>query len=146
MPGERIDGLDGVLAKLKSLEGKAAKKIVRHSLRAGAKPLRNEMKRNARKFDDPATSEAVYKQIATRSIPKRTLKRFDFDEGVSTGVKDSKPGQPYHYGLFLERGTAHMPAQPFIRNSADNTRTEVFTAVSDDLWDGITKQVSAKGK
>jgi HK97 gp10 family phage protein len=138
----KIEGLDGVLKELRKLEGKQAKKLVRHSLRAGAKPLRNEMKRNAKTFDDPETGQAIYKQIATRTIPKRTLKRYGFEAGVSTGVKESGKDEPYHYAQYLERGTSKMAAQPFIRPAIDTTKDIVFTAVSKDLWSGIKNTIT----
>lgn len=135
---EKIAGLDGVLSRLQTLEGKEARKIVRHSLREASKPLRNDMKRRAKRFDDPATPERLYRQIKTRTIKKRTLKRFSFDEGVATGVINDPQ---YFYAKFLEFGTRYMQAQPFIRPAADAERAEMLRIVVDDLWNGISTQM-----
>lgn len=145
MAREKIDGLDGVLKNLRQLEGKNSKKIVRHSLRAGAKPLRNDMKRRAKALDDPSTEEKIWKQIGTRAMKKKELKNSSFDFGVSTGVKNAKPGEPYRYALFIELGTVNQRPMPFIRPAADATKGEVFRAVTADLWDGIKKQVTKGG-
>src|SRR5690625_1027438 len=144
MAKQKIDGLDGVLKNLRQLEGKNAKKIVRHSLRAGARPLRDDMKRRAKAIDDPSTEEKIWRQIGTRAMKKKELKNNSFDFGVSTGVKNSKPKQPYHYAMFIELGTVRQRAMPFIRPAAETTKGEVFKTVSADLWDGIKKQ-AAKG-
>lgn len=132
-----IQGLEGIKQNLDRLEGKQAKKLVRHALREAAKPIQAEARQQAKAFDRPETPDAIWKNIATRAMKARAVKRKGADLGVKIGVKHSNRGEPLHYAVFLEHGTSEMAAQPFLRVAADTQQTEAINRFADDLKQGI---------
>ena len=138
----KVEGLEGIKRSLSELDAKVQKKVTRHALRAAAKPIQAEARRQAKQFDRPETPDRVWKQITTRSLPKRAVKASGGDLGVAIGVKDSKPGETFHYAKFVLLGTSQIQANPVLRRSADTKQTDALNAFADDLWDGIRKQTS----
>lgn len=136
-----LQGLDGIKANLDQLRGKQAKKLVRHALREAAKPIQNEARQQAKQFDRPETPDAIWKNIATRAMKARVVKRKGADLGVKIGVKHSNRGEPLHHAVFLEHGTSEMAAQPFLRPAADTQQNEALDAFADDVWQGIRNTI-----
>ena len=138
-----ISGLEGIQENLNALEVKMQKKLVRHALRAAAKPIQAEARQQAKQFDRPDTPDPVWKQIATRAMKKRQVKRHGADLGVKIGVKASKPGEPFRYAFYLEHGTSEMAAQPFLRPAADTQQSEAIQAFAKDLKQGISNTINS---
>jgi HK97 gp10 family phage protein len=152
-----IKGLAPVLAKLKALSGKPAKKAIRAALRKGANIVKASAQTRARQFDDPATPENIAKAITVGS-KKTKGDEIGMRVGVKGGAKqyannaknrrDGKAGKQYEtggnvfYWRFLEFGTQNMPAQPFMRPAlAENVPKVTVTFVS-ELDKAIDKIVS----
>ncbi len=142
MAKAQMDGLAGVLDNLRALESKSAKKIIRHSLRAGAKPIQAEARQQAKRFDRPGTPSPVWKQITTRALKKRAANAYGAGFGVRIGVKNAGPGEPFNYARHLEHGTSSMAAQPFMRPAVDTKQQEALNAIAADLWAGIRKHTA----
>lgn len=135
----RIEGLDGVLDAMAKLATKAQKKAINHALRAGAKPILNHARRLAAQFDDPATSEKVFMEVAVRQRNKEARKQ-GYDAGVGVGVLNASKGKDFHYSWFLEEGTSHMPAQPFMRPAMNAQADTAMNAIVSDLQTAIFKE------
>lgn len=130
-----IGGLDGVLDAMSKLESKVQKQAVSSALRAGAKPIQSAARRNAQAIDDPATGEKIYKQITTRALTKKQTRALGADAGVGVGVLQTR--DVYHYAWFVEEGTAHMKAQPFMRPAGESESGAALNAIAASLQQSI---------
>jgi len=142
-----IEGLDGVLDAMSKLTDKVQRKAVTSALRAGAKPVQAAARRNAQAIDDPATAEKIYRQITTRALGKKLVRKLGADAGVGVGVLNShndhkrdqkKDGvDAYHYAWFIEEGTAHQKAQPFMRPAGESESGAALDAIAASLKQSI---------
>lgn len=141
--GVHISGLDGVLDSMSKLTDKVQRKAVYSALRAGAKPIQAAARRNAQAIDDPATAKAIYSQISTRVLSKKTTRKLHADAAVGVGVLQSHNakggGEPdaYHYAWFAEEGTAHQRARPFMRPAIESEHETALAAVVESLQQSI---------
>lgn len=108
-----LQGMDVLLGKLKTLEQEPRKKTTRFALRKAANFVRDDAKQRASRFDDPQTPSNIPDSIVVKADTKHTRRTGDLK--MSVGVKGgAKTGGTYHW-RFLEFGTEHMAAQPFMR-------------------------------
>lgn len=149
----KIDGLDEVERKLKSLPVKFGNRAMRRALRKGANLIRDAARTNARRVDDPQTPEVIAKNIVTQSMSrarerqagaigmrvgvlggaksyKKGSRRGKEGTAYVTGGDKSNPGGDTFYWRFLEFGTSEMKAQPFMRPAMASQASAVFTTVA----------------
>lgn len=131
-----VEGLDQLLDNMSRLTDKIQKKAVNKALRQGANVILKEARTRAKALDDPETPERIYMQIKTRSNTKGA-KYEDYDAGVKVGVVGAKHGGEYARAWFLEEGTAHQPAQPFMRPAANVKSGEALTTIIKSLQQSI---------
>lgn len=136
MADVHITGLDGILDAMSKLTSKVQKKDVSHALRAGGKLILNDARTRAAAFDDPMTHERVASQIAMRANTKYA-KRQGYDLGVAVGVLNANKKGDFHYSWFLEEGSAHVRAQPFMRPAAESQADAALNAIVTDLQQSI---------
>ena len=125
-----IKGLDEIQRKLKSLPDKIGRNAMKRSLRKGANVIRDAARGNAKRLDDPDTSESIAKNIAVQSGNRRRERQDGgpvMRVGVMGGARDmgkygefkgagkGNPGGDTFYWRFLEFGTSKMAARPFMR-------------------------------
>lgn len=91
-----VKGLDTLLWRLETLPKKAALKVFRQSLRAGAKIIQTDAKQRA-----PVKSGALRKSVKVRA---RKRSRSGIGVRVSTSADDSAWGGDQFYGAFQEFG------------------------------------------
>ncbi|MFU8927558.1 HK97-gp10 family putative phage morphogenesis protein [Acinetobacter puyangensis] len=147
-----ITGLDEVSKKLKTLgNDKVAKRIARKSAREGMKLVQAAAKQNAESVDDLDTKEKIANNIVIRSgrindkgaIRMRVgvlggAKSYAAASGEVQGAGKNNPGGDTFYWRFVEFGTKHSAAKPFMRialfNNIDSTTNkfaEVFMGETD---------------
>lgn len=135
-----MEGLPELLGKLDTVSSDIKYKGGRFALRRAAQAIRNNARENAARVDDPATPEDIAKNIVERWNGRLFKRKGDlgFRIGVlggarnyesygefTTGKKASmNPGGDTYYWRFLEFGTSHMAAQPFMRPAADKAGQE----------------------
>lgn len=102
--------------KFSRLTGAEQKKIVRQSLREGGKIVMQRARELV-----PKEEGALRQSIKMRSS-KRSRKRIGVQifAGAKTGKEVLKKG----YVSFVELGTQHQPAQPFLRKARDERRRQ----------------------
>jgi HK97 gp10 family phage protein len=116
-----IEGADEVIKTLEDL-GLEAEKILQDAARKGGEIALRE---------------------ARKRCPERTgnLKRsLKVDNGKTTTSKAEVKvthGKKEFYGTFVELGTSHMKAQPFLRPAVDENRAEISKAVKDEIVKAI---------
>lgn len=124
----KLDGLDALKATLARLPGVLEEKVLRAALRAGAQVIRKDAQarvkvlQEATPYRKPGTvRDAITvrrsKQdklgvfIGVKPLGKKQIAAFKKDGG---GAGARNPADPF-YWIFLEFGTANMPAAPFLR-------------------------------
>lgn len=128
----KINGLDELQAKLKSVSEDTQNKGGRYALRKAAQVIQAKAKQNAERVNDPATPKEIAKNITIRWSGKRFKRTGDlmFRVGVLGGAKGfaaasgevkgrgkGNPGGDTYYWRFLEFGTSKIAAQPFLRDA-----------------------------
>lgn len=162
----RLTGLEELEVKLKALPEDMKYKGGRAALRRGANIVRDAAMLNAAGVDNPETRQSIAKNIVVR-WSSRTFKRtgdLGFrigvlggarqdsqaykDLGVYKGKGKDNPGGDTFYWRFLEFGTEHSRAMPFMRRAlSDNAQkvTDEFIKQYGKAIDRILKK-AAKGK
>lgn len=117
-----IHGLDAVLGKLEAVKGEARKKSTRFALRKAANVVRDNIKANALRLDDPSTANSIAENVVVRADNQyfRQIGDIKMSVGIRGGARSKKknasnPGGDTYYWRFLEFGTENMAAQPFMR-------------------------------
>ena len=125
-----------IAAKLETLSKRLNKRVTRDALTTGAEAIRGPAARNAPRRS-PAPDMADNIQVMTaRARP-----------GETAAVKMG-PTTHHWYAFFVEHGTMHMSAQPFMRPAFDQHWRSALEIVRDAFWTelaavGVSRSVSA---
>ena len=117
--------------KLKQLESKIEKKLVRQALRAGAKVVAEEAKQLA-----PVDTGELKSKIKVWAL-KRSRKRI----GVLVGTSAKEYTGDQFYAAFVEYGTKDQPAKPFLGPAAEAKGPEAAAVVEKTLAEGIEREI-----
>lgn len=130
MPNQvTIQGLDELLRKLSNIESLVEqKKIVARSVRAGA-----EIVQAAAKAAAPRGKTGNLAESISISVTEQT---------ASHAFGLIGPSRRGFYGLFLELGTAHIVARPFLQPAFDSVADEAYQAIADVLRDEIEAEAT----
>ncbi|APC45954.1 hypothetical protein QHH_42 [Halomonas phage QHHSV-1] len=160
MDGE-IQGLEAVIGKLKALEELPRQKTTRFALRKAANLVRDAAQANASRLDDPTTSQNIAANIAVALDKKRY--RQDDEIKMRVGVKGGargfaaavgelrgqgkgNPGGDTYYWRFLEFGTEHMRAQPFMRPALESNSGAATGEFVSQFEKAITRAIRRANK
>lgn len=137
----QIHGIDELNRKLKLLaSSKAAKRIARKAARQAMNIVRDAARVNAKGIDDPETVEKIWKNIAVSGGKTRNQNEIVMRVGVRGGASFSNKNPPKVSGgdtrhwRWIEYGSAHNVAVPFMRPALNNNIQEVtnkFSSVFD---------------
>lgn len=137
----QIHGIDELNRKLKLLtSSKAAKRIARKAARQAMNIVRDAARVNAKTIDDPETVEKIWKNIAVSGGKTRNQNEIVMRVGVRGGASFSNKNPPKVSGgdtrhwRWIEYGSAHNVAVPFMRPALNNNIQEVtnkFSSVFD---------------
>jgi HK97 gp10 family phage protein len=126
---QQIQGFDDLAAKLREIPKAMRKRVLRNSLAAGARLVRDAARRSAPVLSAAAARKAPYRTpgLLKNSVVVRTSKqdRRNGNVGVFVNVRPAKSGMrgaksksdPF-YWRFVNFGTAKMPARPFLSGAA----------------------------
>ena len=107
---------------------------VNRALQAGAKPIEEQMLRNA-SSNPKIITDALHSSIHTGSVKKRRMG----GKGVTIGVHRKEKGAfyatPVEYG---HGGPAPAPAHPFVRPAFDTKVEEAYGIMKDILRDELS--------
>ncbi len=129
----KIDGAKELEKKLLSFEPKLARRIVRQTLRAAAKPILAAAKANV-----PVLTGAL-----KESLKLRVMKKAKHRYGILVATAKGWFKGDTYYGAFVEFGTSKMAAKPFIRPAFDSEKENAERIIIDDLKQGI-EQIGAE--
>ncbi len=120
--------------KLRKLEPKIGKKVIKGALREAAKMILKVAKQKV-----PVDTGALKKDLKVRAM-KRKKGRYGVLIGTAAGWGKGKT----FYGAYLEFGTSKRPAKPFLRPAFDETKEAVIRRLKRRLKVGIER--AARGK
>lgn len=139
----KIEGLDGVLAKMRGLAPKLLKKGLRSAGTKAMRIVRDEARRVARSFDDPESGSNIAKNIITR-YDQRGSKREGgavTKVGVMGGARPLPGREDTGHWRLIEFGTQDTRAQPFMRPALANNIDQVTNTYVQVLNAEIDKAV-----
>ena len=130
-----IQGLNGVVNKMRTLGPRLRKKGLRKAARAAMSIVRDAAKANAKAIDDPATREKVFRNIITQEATKQSRREGGvvMRVGVRGGASSNQhstdasgnPGGDTRHWRYIEFGTEHIGGQPFMRPAFSNNVSAV---------------------
>jgi HK97 gp10 family phage protein len=145
----KIQGLDGVLAKMREVTAQVTLKAVRGSASKAMRIVRDAARANARRIDDPASAADIAKNIAVSTKVYPRLGEVRSRVGVRGGARpdSSRNPDPNNTGhwRYLEIGTSEIAARPFMRPALENNIDRVTNTFVADLNTNIDR-VAAKSK
>ncbi|WP_445621340.1 HK97-gp10 family putative phage morphogenesis protein [Kushneria sp. Sum13] len=150
-----IEGVNSLNAKLEEVSSDVKFKGGRFALRKAANLVRERVKDNARRLDDPETANNIADNIAVRWDSKKFRATGDlhFHVGVRGGARSRQenlqnPGGDTFYWRYLEFGTENIPAVPFIRPAlaeSTNAATQEFVTHYGKAIDRAIKRAAKNG-
>lgn len=141
----QIEGLEPVLAKMKSVKEEVSQKGVRSAAIKAMRIVRDAARAKARSLDDPTSPNAqIFKQIRT-SYDARNSKRIGgvfVKVGVSGGARP-RPGRSDtgHWRL-LEFGSENNKATPFMRPALESNIQAVTNKLVAEIIPAIDKALA----
>ena len=121
------NGIEDFKKALEALDKKLRNRVITQAMRAAAKVLANEIKSRA-----PVETGGTKKSVKVRA-GKRKKDQISMRVEVSGGSGEAFVG-------FLELGTKHNAANPFVRNSTADKRDDCL----DLMFSQITKAIEEK--
>jgi len=145
----QIHGIDELNRKLKLLtSSKAAKRIARKAARQAMNIVRDAARVNAKTIDDPETVEKIWKNIAVSGGKTRNQNESVMRVGVRGGASFSNKNPPKVSGgdtrhwRWIEYGSAHNVAVPFMRPALNNNIQEVTNKFSSVFEAELDKELA----
>lgn len=145
----QIHGIDELNRKLKLLtSSKAAKRIARKAARQAMNIVRDAARVNAKTIDDPETVEKIWKNIAVSGGKTRNQNEIVMRVGVRGGASFSNKNPPKVSGgdtrhwRWIEYGSAHNVAIPFMRPALNNNIQEVTNKFSSVFEAELDKELA----
>ncbi|WP_098732992.1 HK97-gp10 family putative phage morphogenesis protein [Acinetobacter baumannii] len=144
----RIEGLPDLENKLRQLaDEKKVKKITRQAARKAMNIVRNAARENAKRVDNKKTSEKIWKNISTQAGKTRNSRTIKMRVGVRGGASFSDPNPPETSGgdtrhwRWVEFGSSHQPAIPFMRPALANNIEKVTTKFSESFSEALNLEL-----
>lgn len=145
----QIHGIDELNRKLKLLtSSKAAKRIARKAARQAMNIVRDAARVNAKTIDDPETVDKIWKNIAVSGGKTRNQNEIVMRVGVRGGASFSNKNPPKVSGgdtrhwRWIEYGSAHNVAIPFMRPALNNNIQEVTNKFSSVFEAELDKELA----
>ena len=130
-----IHGFEELDAKLKRLSRGTAGKIMRRSLRAGAKIIAAEARARA-----PRQTGRLAKSIKVRAASTR--KRGEVAIVVRTGQSDNLFVGDTYYGAFQEFGTDYTLRKPFLQPAFEAGKQQAVNVIRQTVSAGIVREAT----
>ena len=155
-----IEGMDQFKRKIEQLSNpKKVKQIARKASRQAMNIVRDAARNAAKAIDDPETAEKIYKEIVVQSGKSRNSNEVKFRVGVRGGARipyagnddnrrAGRIGKSYQvegkvfYWRFIEFGTSHQAATPFMRPALSQNIDKATTKFVQVFDAEITKALS----
>jgi HK97 gp10 family phage protein len=139
----RIQGLDGVVSKMRGLAPKLQRSGLKKAARRAMNIVRDAAKAKAKAIDDPETAAKIWKNIVTQDSAREgtqvggVVMRVGVRGGAGSNQysKDASgnPGGDTRHWRYIEFGTEHNPAVPFMRPALSENIDPVIERFATEL-------------
>lgn len=128
----RLEGLEQIVSAMEKMADDVKGDPLRASLRRGMTPVLEDAKQRA-----PQDSGRLERNILMRPIPPKDMPP-GFTDGQEVFVRSSRRKSKDDetnawYWRFIEFGTRHMPARPFLRPAAEGKRRQAMQEFTDEM-------------
>jgi len=133
-----VSGDKQLIRKLQMLAASAQRRVVRPAANKAWTPVNKEAKRRC-----PVETGALKRSIGKRTQTYPRLGVVRVDVGARTGKKyhtegpDGRMRKPTKYAHWVEFGTAHSSAKPFLRPAFDTKRSEAQRIMERTCWERL---------
>ncbi|ORL62905.1 HK97-gp10 family putative phage morphogenesis protein [Pseudomonas putida] len=122
----KLKGADDIAAKFRSLSEGVRRQVALPAAKDAMDIVRQDAEERAWRIDNPKTDPTI-----ALNIVMQERKKLDAEMGavmVSVGVKGYgvRKGGPTFYWKFVELGTEHSRARPFLRPALEQNRAQIF--------------------
>lgn len=136
--GLALEGDKKLQRKLAKLPNAMNNKIARPALRAGAKLIADETKKNARAASTRGSRESILKRVAAR-LKVRAMKRSRTRVGfrILTPPKEQlglSPSHKWYPPAHIELGTRKTKAIPYMRKALADKRAAALEKIRTTAW------------
>jgi HK97 gp10 family phage protein len=114
-------------AALRDLGSKAAGRLGTNAVRSGARVIANAAKATA--------------PVRTGEL-KKSIRMFDERSQTGGTERTAYAGTRLFYAYWVEFGTAHSPAQSFLRTAADTAWQDAVDKMKENLAQGIERETA----
>ncbi|HMF29308.1 MAG TPA: HK97-gp10 family putative phage morphogenesis protein [Candidatus Cybelea sp.] len=136
----QLTGAQELLELFEQMPEKAIEKVLRGALYAGAAVVRNEARALVPILDLEAGNGPHEPGNLLRNIRITTGRRGDEIRSKCGITPDA------YYGHFIEYGTRHAPAYPFMRPAADHASGAAAQSVVDYATERAERELSTRGE
>lgn len=138
----RIDGLRELGERMRSLSADMAGRVARQATAAGASVTRKAIRDRAPRDTGNLAAAVVLKRVRDTALTAEYV--VAVRKGRARDVKAAKAGtgrlgKDAFYARFVEFGTVHAPAQPFIGPGFDESKEQAAQAIARRLKQRLDK-------
>ncbi|EME0451623.1 TPA: HK97 gp10 family phage protein [Pseudomonas aeruginosa] len=149
-----LKGFNEIMKKLRELGPKLERTYLRRAARKAMNIVKEDAKARVKPTDNPKSAENIAKNIVVQESSRRSkaVGGVVMRVGVMGGAQNAKaggligkknlkenPGGDTWYWRFMEFGTEHQAAQPFMRPALEENTENVTETMAVELNKGIDK-------
>lgn len=140
-----LQGDKALEKKLRTLEVKVAKKVVRPAVRKAMKPTLTDAKENARTMIGGALGKLMAASLILRAFRRQRRGSYGVNVRLKSGVSEfrhkAKDGTEYYVPAAVEYGHDSAAAIPAMRNAFEKSKQRAQRILQDEIWAGIKRLV-----
>jgi HK97 gp10 family phage protein len=151
----KLTGAKEIEKKLRELEPKVGRKVVRQALRSGAKIIQKAQKDSAKSVVGGSLGSKIARNIVVRAMKKKTKNRYGVTALINpkeeSFIHHTKDNKRYYIPAAIEYGHAKpgrgggssppkdVPARPFMRPAFDAEKENAANVIISELKKGIER-------
>jgi HK97 gp10 family phage protein len=151
----RLIGADQLMDKLKKLTPKLQEAAGKRAARKAMAIVRKAAQVAAKGLDDPESPERIWKNVYLQQSRRgsKAIGGVMMRVGITGGARtpygkdpkaDAQPGGDTRHWRFIELGTEHEPAHPFLRPALENNVSSVTSTLISELSTELDRLVVAR--
>jgi len=141
---QNLQGSKDVLRRMNDLKETQIVTVMRTAGRKAMQTVLDDAKRNASQIDDSETQLSITDNLAMRTSYKRSTGDLVIKVGVIGGARyrrgDKEQGLTT-YWRYVEFGTEHSAAQPFLRPAMDDNQQQLFSNFIAEVKAGLNRRL-----
>lgn len=146
----KVEGLDELARKIRSLAPKIQDKILGSAVNAGLQIVKKDAADRVPVGETHTVNGITHesgmlkRSIFVKRISSNGEGRAEYILGVRQGRKERKRNKDAFYWRFIEFGTKHIAARPFLRPAFESKKNEAFEKIKQTLKSGLDRVVAQK--